>query len=68
MPTSPTTRWVLAALGALVTAAATAAPLTFAIADLPAFSPALVAEEAGFFASEGLDVKVIRCINGRRCL
>lgn len=67
MPTSPITRWVLATLGALVTAVATAAPLTFAIADLPAFSPALVAEEAGFFASEGLDVKVIRCINGRRC-
>ena len=68
MPISPTTRWLLAALGALVAAAASAGPLTMAIADLPAFSPALVADEAGFFAAEGLDVKVIRCVNGRRCL
>ena len=58
----------MAALGALATAAASASPLTLAIADLPAFSPALLADEAGFFASEGLDVKVIRCVNGRRCL
>jgi NitT/TauT family transport system substrate-binding protein len=68
MPISPTTRWLIAALGALVAAAASAGPLTMAIADLPAFSPALVADEAGFFAAEGLDVKVIRCVNGRRCL
>lgn len=68
MPISPTTRWLFAALGALVAAVASAGPLTMAIADLPAFSPALVADEAGFFAAEGLDVKVIRCVNGRRCL
>ncbi len=68
MPISPTTRWLLGALGALVATAACAAPLAIAISDLPAFSPALVADEAGFFAAEGLDVRVIACVNGRRCL
>lgn len=68
MPNPTTTRWLLAAMGALVAAAASAGQLTFAIADLPPFSPALVAEEAGYFAAEGLDVKVIRCVNGRGCL
>jgi ABC-type nitrate/sulfonate/bicarbonate transport system substrate-binding protein len=68
MPISPTTRVLLAAMGALIAASASAGPLTIAIADLPAFSPALVAAEAGYFAAEGLDVNVIRCVNGRRCL
>ena len=71
MPNPPPKRWLLAALGALsalVAATASAAQLTIAIADLPAFSPALVADQAGFFATEGLDVKVIRCVNGRHCL
>jgi ABC-type nitrate/sulfonate/bicarbonate transport system substrate-binding protein len=45
-----------------------AAPLTLAIADLPVFSVALVAEDQGFFAAEGLDLKVIHCVNGKRCL
>lgn len=45
-----------------------AAPLTLAIADLPVFSVALVAEHQGYFAAEGLDMKVIHCVNGKRCL
>lgn len=60
-------------LGALVgfvslSAAAQAAPLTLAIADLPGFSTALIAEDQGYFAAEGLDLKTIHCVNGRRCL
>lgn len=45
-----------------------AAPLTLAIADLPVFSVALVAEDQGYFAAEGLDLNVIHCVNGKRCL
>ena len=60
-------------LGALVgflslSTAAQAAPLTLAIADLPGFSTALIAEDQGYFAAEGLDLKTIHCVNGRRCL
>lgn len=62
-------RRAAAALGlCLAAAAAPAATLTLAIADLPLFAPALVAEAAGYFAAEGLDLKFIRCVNGRRCL
>ncbi|WP_439535654.1 ABC transporter substrate-binding protein [Methyloversatilis sp.] len=59
---------VTAAALCLAAIAAPAAPLTLAIADLPAFAPALLAEAEGYFAAEGLDLKVIHCINGRRCL
>ena len=45
-----------------------AAPLVLAIGDTPLFAALLVAEADGLFAAEGLDVKVIHCINGRRCL
>jgi ABC-type nitrate/sulfonate/bicarbonate transport system substrate-binding protein len=55
------------ALG-LAAASVQAAALTLAIADLPAFTPALLAEAEGYFAAEGLDLKIIHCVNGRRCL
>ena len=42
--------------------------LTIAIPDLPAFAPALIAEAEGYYAAEGLALKVLHCINGRRCL
>lgn len=45
-----------------------AQPLRVATAQLTYFSPALVAGWQGFFAAEGLQVEVIRCVNGRRCL
>lgn len=48
--------------------AATAAPLTLAVADLPLFAPALIAEAEGYYAAEGLDLKILHCVNGRRCL
>lgn len=49
-------------------AAAHAATLTLAIGALPGQAPALIAEAAGYYAAEGLDLKVIHCVNGRRCL
>ena len=56
-----------AALG-LAGTSTMAAKLTLAIADLPAFTPALIAEAEGYYAAEGLDLKIIHCVNGRRCL
>ena len=58
----------LAAMLACVSWAAAAAPLTLAIADTPAFAPALLAEAEGYFVAEGLDLKIVHCVNGRRCL
>ena len=52
----------------LFTAHATAARLTLAIADTPAFAPMHVAEARGYFAAEGLDLTILHCVNGRRCL
>ena len=48
--------------------AATAAPLTLAVAELPLFAPALIAEAEGYYREEGLDLKILHCVNGRRCL
>ena len=45
-----------------------AAGLTLALADLPAFGPALIAEAKGYFAAEGLALEMVHCVNGRRCL
>jgi NitT/TauT family transport system substrate-binding protein len=60
---------IRSALAALLLAPLCAfAGLTLAIADLPLFTPALIAETEGYFAAEGLDLKVIHCVNGRRCL
>lgn len=42
--------------------------LTLAVADLPFFAPVLIAEKQGYFKAEGLDLKVIHCPNGKRCL
>lgn len=47
---------------------ADARPLRMAIGQLSYFSPALVAGWQGYFAAEGLDVEVVPCVNGRRCL
>jgi NitT/TauT family transport system substrate-binding protein len=51
-----------------VASGASAQPLTLAIADLPAFGVALVAEDQGYFAAQGLELKIIHCVNGKRCL
>ncbi len=52
-----------------VAAAASAAPpLTLAVADLPLFAPALIAEAEGYYRDEGLDVRILHCVNGKRCL
>lgn len=47
---------------------ADARPLRIATAQLSYFSPALVAGWQGYFAAEGLEVEVVPCVNGRRCL
>lgn len=51
-----------------MTATAAAGTLTLAVPDLPHFAPLLVAEQQGYFASEGLELKVLHCVNGKRCL
>lgn len=48
--------------------AAMAAPLTLAIADTALFAPALVAEAEGYYRDEGLNLKILHCVNGKRCL
>lgn len=50
------------------TAPAVAQPLRIAVAQLPYFSPALIANRQGFFAAEGLAVEIVPCVNGKRCL
>lgn len=47
---------------------AVAAPLVLAIGESPLFAPLQLAAQEGYFAAEGLDVRVQPCINGRRCL
>ena len=61
-------RWLLLGLSLSLAAPAQAAPRVLAIADLPAFASALIAEAEGFYAAEGLDLKIIHCVNGLRCL
>lgn len=66
-----TFRWLLLTTQLLLAcwAAPTGAqPLRIAVAQLPYFSPALIADWQGFFAAEGLAVEIVPCINGRRCL
>jgi len=58
---------LLWALVGLSLASAHAAPLTLATPNLPSFSTAVVAEAEGYFAAEGLDLKIIRCANSTRC-
>lgn len=67
MSTGPLTR-LFAGFALLAASAAPAAPLTLAVADLPGFAPALVAEAQGYYAAEGLDLKLLHCVNGFRCL
>lgn len=42
--------------------------MTIAVAQLPYAAPLLVAESQGYFAAEGLSVKVLRCSIGKVCL
>lgn len=68
----PTSRWCapLAALLLGLAGAAPAAParLTLALADSIYAAPALVAESQGYFADEGLELDIIRCVIGQVCL
>lgn len=69
-------RGALALVALLMTAVAPAAesgaatrpPLTLAVADLLYAAPVLIAQSQGYFAAEGLPLKVIHCAVGRICL
>jgi len=61
-------RWAIGLLAACASLASTAAPLVIAVGESTLFAPMQLAVQQGFFAAEGLDVQVIGCINGRRCL
>ncbi len=52
----------------LTAAFAQTAPLTLAVATLPHTAPVLIADAEGYFAAEGLQLKVIDCVNGLRCM
>lgn len=61
-------RWAAGLLVALATLTAQGAPLVIAVGESTLFAPMQLAAQEGFFAAEGLDVQIIGCINGRRCL
>ncbi len=42
--------------------------VTLALSDHPLFSTAVLADAEGYFKAEGLDLKIIPCVNGQRCL
>jgi ABC-type nitrate/sulfonate/bicarbonate transport system substrate-binding protein len=69
-------RFRLACQQALLAAAAAlamplpgvAAPLTLAVALNPMSLPLFVAQHEGYFAAEGLALRVVDCVSGARCL
>jgi len=61
-------RCITGLLIALASLAAPAAPLVIAVGESTLFAPLQLAAQEGYFAAEGLDVQVIPCVNGRRCL
>lgn len=42
--------------------------ITLAAGQAVGFYPAILADQLGYYAAEGLSVKVLSCINGKRCL
>jgi NitT/TauT family transport system substrate-binding protein len=61
-------RWATALVILCASFACRAAALAIAIGETPLFAPLQLAAQEGYFAAEGLDVRVIPCVNGRRCL
>ncbi|MEO7850850.1 MAG: ABC transporter substrate-binding protein [Rubrivivax sp.] len=59
---------LLLALSALTALAQAAEPLRIAVSKTPLSLPMFVAEAQGYFAAEGLQVKLIECVGGHRCL
>ena len=53
---------------AIASTAAPAQPLTLAVSQAPLSLPVFIASEKGFFASEGVDVRLSDCTGGHRCL
>jgi len=68
LPVPAWRRWATGLLLALTGLAAPAAPLVIAVGETSLFAPLQLAAQEGYFAAEGLDTKVIYCVNGRRCL
>lgn len=61
-------RWAAGLLASLTVLASHAAPLVIAVGENSLFAPMQLAAQEGYFTAEGLEVKVIDCVNGRRCL
>ena len=60
---------LLAAAAALATPLpGVAAPLTLAVAQTPMSLPLFVAQHQGYFAAEGLELRMVECVSGARCL
>jgi len=74
VPRVPSLRAGLAWLGGLLLAAAAVVAsaqtpsLTLATSRSPLSLPIYLADAAGFFAAEGLNVKLLDCVGGHRCL
>lgn len=47
---------------------ARAATLTLALSNLPYYAPVWIADVEGYFAAEGLGLRLLHCVNGRLCL
>ncbi len=60
----------MASLAMVATAAPAAPPqpITLAVAQTPLSLPIYIASERGFFAAEGIDVRLSDCTGGHRCI
>ena len=55
-------------IGLAAVVSASAEPLTLAVSRTPLSLPLYVAQQNGYFAAEGLEVKFNECLGGHRCL
>lgn len=60
--------WALALSSALTLGAASAATLTLGVVELPHAATLLIAAHEGYYAAEGLEVKILPCVSGKRCM
>jgi NitT/TauT family transport system substrate-binding protein len=60
--------WLLLVHLNMISNAVSANVLTIAVGETAGFYPAKIAITQGYFNEEGLQVKAISCINGKRCL
>lgn len=55
-------------IGLAAASGAWAEPLTLAVSRTPLSLPLYIAQQNGYFAAEGLEVKLNECLGGHRCL